>query len=126
MMKKYAVKGLYLLIIGFFYLFARGVLTKILYPLENKYHLYLVIGDQTYNLIDCNIPHLVAFIGVGIFFGFWWGLAFVLLLEVFQKIIGGDFSKIDIVLNSAGLLIGIAIRYIYEKVRGIDRRLYGS
>jgi uncharacterized membrane protein YuzA (DUF378 family) len=112
---KLRFKIFYLLIIGFCYLFSKNFLTRFLYPLENKYGLCWG-PNKEYNIIDCNIPHVIVFIGVGMLFR-WWGLVFVFLLEVVQAIMGRDLSRIDIKLNTIGLLIGIFITWCYGKIK---------
>lgn len=106
-MKNYK-KIITILIIGYFYFFANGLLTKLIYPLECKELIpWIHFNGQNYNLIDLNLPHLFAFILIGALFK-WRGLLFAILGELAQSVIKHQaVSFMDIDLNIIGVGIGI-------------------
>ena len=103
-------KIILLLFIGFFYFFSNSILTHILYPLECKGIMpYIVFKGHSYNFIDLNVPHFIAFILIGIVFNAW-ALLFSIIGELLQVIIKhNQFSIIDVGLNLIGSGVGILI-----------------
>ena len=109
-MKSNILKIFLFTFIAFWYFFAGSLLTKLLYPLECRGIIpYIVFRGETYNFIDMNIPHLIAFIVMGIIFKSW-ALWFAVIGELLQAIIKNNpFSFIDMLLNLIGAFIGIFI-----------------
>ena len=108
-MKK-LIKPVLLLFIAFFYFFSGSLLTRLLYPLECKGIIpYIVFKGHTYNFIDMNIPHVIAFIVMGAVFkayAIWFGIIGELLQAVIKN---SPFSFIDLILNLISAFIGIFI-----------------
>jgi len=102
------IKAGLLLIVVFFYFFAGSLLTRILYPFECKGIIpYIVFRGSNYSIIDLNIPHFIAFIIMGFVFKIW-AIWFSVISELLQVAIkNNQFSRIDILLNLIGSIIGI-------------------
>ena len=76
---------------------------------------YIVFGTKTYNVIDMNIPHFIAFIVMGAVFKMW-AIWFSVIGEILQVIIKhNQFSFIDVGLNLIGSGIGILLTKVITK-----------
>ena len=92
----------------FWYFFAGSLLTRLLYPLECR-------GFP--NIIDWNIPHIIAFIFIGLIFKYY---AFIpaILFEYLQQFVKGHiFSYIDMLFNILGTCTGMFIIFMIRDLK---------
>jgi len=106
-------------IVVYFCFFSKGLLARILYPLECRW----TLNVGSWNIIDSNILHVVAFVYLGmrfmslrLFFKVC-VLLFVLGAEFAQSLISKtrDFTPIDLFYNILGFVVGVGLNSLWRK-----------